>query len=151
MKICGRCWLVCAFLLFSSFCAFAALGGNEASVEDDVARMQATVKTSQAAAYTLHEIKMPTGTAVREYVSAGKVFAVAWSGPYPPDIKQLLGSYDQQYEQAIQNSPRRVGHGPMTLSQGNLVVQFGGHMGAFSGRAYLSDQLPGGVSLESIR
>ncbi len=114
--------------------------------------MQASVKTTKTAAYTLHEMRAATGTAVREYVSpSGTVFAVAWKGAYPPNLKQLLGAQFEPYEQALKIRNGRTGHGPGTVRLPNLVVQLSGHMGDFSGRAYLPDKVPAGTSLESIR
>jgi hypothetical protein len=114
--------------------------------------MQARVQSSQHSGYTLHEMQSATGTTVREYVSpAGMVFAVAWKGPYAPNLQQLLGSQFEQYEQAIRTSSGRASHGPVTIRLANLVVQLSGHMGDYSGRAYIPDKVPTGMSLESIR
>lgn len=114
--------------------------------------MQARVQTTQHAAYTLHEMQSATGTTVREYVSpSGTVFAVAWKGPSPPNLKQLLGAQFEQYQEAMKNSSGRAGHGPVTIELSNLVVQLSGHMGDYSGRAYIPDKVPAGISLESIR
>jgi len=101
-------------------------------------------------AYNLHQIQTPTGTAIREYVSpSGKVFAVAWNGPWQPDLRQLLGSHFAEYQQALQSSNRKS-RGPISIQLPDLVVELSGHMRSFSGRAYLVDQVPAGVSLESI-
>jgi len=114
--------------------------------------MRGSLKITPNAAYALHEIQTPTGTAVREYLSrSGKVFAVAWQGPWLPDLKQLLGPYFAQYRQAVQTPKAHTGHSPISIRQSNLVVQQTGHMRAFAGRAYLTDQLPSGVTAESIR
>ncbi|MGA9447392.1 MAG: DUF2844 domain-containing protein, partial [Candidatus Sulfotelmatobacter sp.] len=88
-----------------------------------------------------------------EYVSsAGKVFAVAWQGPWPPDMRQLLGSYFEQYRQAAKaQSSVRIGRRPLMIQQPGLVVQIGGHPRSFSGRAYIPDQLPSSVSAEAIQ
>jgi hypothetical protein len=143
---------VFATLLLWSAPTYAYLGGDASSVQADVAHMQGSLKSTSTATYTLHEIQTPAGTVVHEYVSStGKVFAVAWKGPWLPDLKQLLGSNFETYQQAAQAPNRRVGHAPVFVHQANLVVQQGGHMRAFAGRAYLVDQLPAGVSAESIR
>jgi Protein of unknown function (DUF2844) len=135
-----------------SLSSFASLGGDISTVQADATRMQARVQTTQHAAYTLHEMQSATGATVREYASPnGTVFAVAWKGPYPPDLKQLLGSQFEQYQEAINNSSGHAGHGPVTIQLSNLVVQLSGHMGNYSGRAYIPDKVPAGISLESIR
>jgi hypothetical protein len=141
--------LAAAALLLPAAC-FAALGGEQATVADDQAHMKATIRTTQTAAYTVHELRAATGTAVREYVSpAGKVFAVAWQGPFLPDMKQVLGAYFEQFARAAR-APRK-GHGPLSIIEPGLVVQSAGHMRAFRGRAYIPEMLPADADVESIR
>jgi len=114
--------------------------------------MQARVQSTPHSAYSLHELQSATGRTVREYVSlAGTVFAVAWKGPYPPNLQQLLGSQFEQYEQAMKTPTGHASHGTATIQLPNLVVQLSGHMGDYSGRAYIPDKVPAGLSLESIR
>jgi hypothetical protein len=133
--------------------ALAALGGDVTSVHDDQAHMKGSLKTTEAMTYTLHEIKGDSGTTVREYVSpAGDVFAVSWQGPFLPDMKQILGSYFQAFSTAAraQRMARR-GRGPLNIQQPGLVVESGGHMRAYSGKAYDPGKLPQGVSANDIR
>ncbi|MGH9529740.1 MAG: DUF2844 domain-containing protein [Terriglobales bacterium] len=132
--------------------AFAALGGDVASVQADQAHMKAALQIQIGQAYTVHELHETHGNVVKEFVSpAGKVFAVSWSGRSIPDMRQLLGTYFDQFSQAAQTRVRRPGRAPLNIHQNGLVVQSGGHMRAFFGRAYLSDKLPEGVSLDAIR
>jgi hypothetical protein len=148
-----KLWLIATatVVLLSPF-AFAGLGEDVSSIQADQAHMQASLRTTQTSAYTLHEIQAPSGVIVREYVSAGKVFAVAWEGPWPPDMRQVLASYFGPYEQAAQaqlNS--RSARRPFMVELPGLVVQSGGHMRSFAGRAYIPETLPQGVSAEAIR
>jgi hypothetical protein len=139
-------------LLLGNPVSFASLGGDTASVQADAVRMQARVQSTQHSSYTLHEMQSATGTTVREYVSsAGTVFAVAWKGAYPPNLKQLLGSQLEQYEQAMKTPSARASHGPVTIRLPNLVVQLSGHMGDYSGHAYIPDKVPSGMRLETIQ
>jgi hypothetical protein len=132
--------------------SFAALGGDTSSVQADAIHLQGALQITTNASYAVHEIQAPTGTRVREYVSpSGKVFAIAWQGPSIPDLKQLLGSYFPQFQQAAQAPETRPSRTRISVRQSNLVVQQAGHMRAFFGRAYLTDQLPSGVTEESIR
>jgi hypothetical protein len=138
--------------LLWSLSAFAALGGDASSVQADAAHLQGSLQITTNAAYDLHEIQAPTGTRIREYVSpSGKVFAITWQGPSIPDLKQLLGSYFPQFQQAVQAPKTRPSRAPISVRQSNLVVEQAGHMRAFFGRAYLTDQLPSGVTEESIQ
>jgi hypothetical protein len=130
--------------------AGAELGGNRATIQADQEHMKGTRRVISNAAYSVHEIQASTGTMVREFVSpAGTVFAVAWQGPWTPDLRQLLGPYFDQYTQAVQN--KRVRRGPVSIQQDGLVVEAGGHMRSFSGRAYLPQMMPQGVTAQAIK
>lgn len=133
--------------------ASAELGGYADSVQVDQAKMKASLKVTQAKAYAVHEITTPTKIVVREYVGPdGRVFGVAWRGPFLPDLSQLLGSFYGQYSDAIKTEKRTyAGHRPVDIQQPRLVVQGGGHMLGHFGRAYVPDMLPEGVSTDAIR
>src|SRR5579871_2202081 len=102
-----RCLALGVALLVPSS-ASASLGGTVSSVEVDRVQMKsALVRISRSDSYTVHEIQSPTGTAIREYYGAnGTVFAVAWNGEFPPDLRQLFGDYFDRYQTAIQQARR---------------------------------------------
>lgn len=158
--------------------AFAALGGNpmttpqgattqvvqpssvnsSASSADQsqaVMRSATSAASSSAAAasYTVRETTLASGTVVREYLSqAGTVFGIAWTGPQMPDLGSLLGSYFPQYVAGLDTlRATRGGHGPAAVESSTLIVRSGGHMGAFSGQAWLPQALPAGVSGSNIQ
>jgi hypothetical protein len=134
--------------------AFAALGGRVASVDADRIRVQgALMRIVRNDAYALHEIRSASGTMIREYVNpSGVVFAVAWDGPWLPDLRQVLGDQFDRYQAVMQSRQRgRTGRGAVVIDEPGLVVQMSGHPRAFTGRAYLPAQLPAGLPLESIR
>jgi Protein of unknown function (DUF2844) len=147
----SRLLVVCILLGPSSL--FAELGGNLDSIQADRAQMKANVTISNASAYNVHEIKSSIGTVVREYAAPdGTVFAVAWQGPFIPDMRQLLGSYFEQYSRAAKTQREtHVSRSPLNIHEDGLVVQTAGHMRAFSGRAYDPRLLPAGVSENDIR
>jgi uncharacterized protein DUF2844 len=144
-------------MFLPAFPAWAALGGSAATVQADQIHMQGTLRQTAAATYTVHEIQSGSGILVREYVasvgeSAGKVFAVAWQGPWPPDMHQLLGNYFDQYVQAAKaQSAARFGRRPLAIDQPGFVMEMGGHPRSFMGRAYVPGMLPVGVRAEDIR
>ena len=143
-----------AIMIFvTAFPAWASLGGDTASIQADQLYMQGTRRTLAAESYTVHEIQAATGAVVREYVSReGKVFGLAWHGPWPPDMRQLLGSYFEQYVQAAKaQSGSRMGRRPLMIEQPGLVVEMGGHPRAFAGVAYVPEMLPPGVRAEEIQ
>lgn len=145
--------LLGAAMVWNALPAFAGLGEDVSSVQADRAHVQGSLRTTQTAAYSLHEIQAPTGTLVREYVSsAGKVFAVSWRGPWPPDLRQVLGGYFAQYQQAAQaQATAHNGRKPLVIQQSGLVLHAGGHLRSFSGRAYVPEMLPAGISAEAIQ
>jgi hypothetical protein len=144
--------LVFVFVFATGLPAWASLGGDAASIQADQVHLQGARTTKPAESYTVHEIQSATGTVVREYVSPeGKVFAIAWHGPWLPDLRQLLGGYFEQYRTAVQSrSGTRMVRKPIVIDQPGLVVQIGGHIRAFAGRAYVPEMLPAGVRAEDI-
>lgn len=147
-----RIWGASAALLIFALpvAAYAELGGNAATVQADQRHMKGTLRVTTTANYSVHEIQAESGTTVREFVSAsGTVFGVAWQGPWAPDMRQLLGSYFDQYVQAVQSKrPRR---GAVSVQEPGLVVESGGHMRSFSGRAYLPQMMPPSVEPATIK
>ena len=130
--------------------AFAALGGDATSVQADLARMKGALRITSTAGVTVHEITTSYGTVVREYLTpADKVFAISWRGPVIPDLRQMLGSYYGQYEQAA-SAPHLGGHRHLAIERPGLVVQSGGRMRAFYGRAWAPDLLPQNFSVSAI-
>jgi hypothetical protein len=144
-------WMGMLLILTLPTFAFAALGGDESSIQADQAHMRAAVRIARTASYAVHELQAPTGHVIREYVSpSGTVFGVAWQGPSKPDMRQFLGTYFDQYMQAADQIERH-GHGPLVIQLPNLVVVSAGHMRAFSGKAYLPQMLPEGMRAEAIQ
>jgi Protein of unknown function (DUF2844) len=144
--------LIAAGIMILPRPALAALGGDVSSVQADQAHMKAALRIQPGQTYTVHELHQTSGTVVKEFISpSGKVFAISWSGPFIPDLRQLMGTYFDQYSQAARTIVRRPGRAPLNIQQNGLVVQSGGHMRAFFGKAYLSDQLPQTVGPEMIR
>ena len=141
-------FLVIVAILTSVSC-FAALGGDVTTVEADQAHLRAQRRVTQTNAYSVHEMQAETGTMVREFVSQdGKVFGVSWQGPSRPDLQQLLGPYYDEYRRS---APTRRSFHPVTIQTPNVVVQFGGHPRALTGRAYVPVMVPEGVRVEEIR
>lgn len=140
-------------VMASALPAFASLGGDVTSVETDRAHMAASVRVTQPTSdYSIHEIQSPEGTVVSEYVSpAGKVFAVTWRGQFMPQMQQILGNYFQEYSAALQAQPHRYGRRPLDIQRPDLVVQTGGQMRNYFGRAYVPGMMPQGVSADRIR
>lgn len=137
-------------LLVLSGPAVATLGGDETSIAADQAQMKATRRSVSSQKYTTHEMQLASGTLVREYLSAqGQIFAVTWKGPLKPDLQQILGDHFADYVTAGSRSHTR--RGPVLVQQPGLVIQSEGHMRAFSGRAYIPQMFPSGVTVDEIQ
>ena len=130
--------------------ASATLGQPETTVQNDIAQAHASLKSSQdRTAYRVHEIQLPSGTVMREFVAPnGNVFAVTWQGPTRPDLRQALGQYFDAFAAAPRTKFSDRRH--VQIQQGDLVVQSGGHMRALSGRAYLLSAIPSGVNIGDL-
>jgi hypothetical protein len=137
-------------LMGSTVPASAALGGDVASVQDDMLHMKASLRLSHPDGYTVHELQMQHGS-VREFVNpSGKVFGVAWEGFFMPDMKQLLGTYFDKYVEAARRGQGK-GRAPLVIHDSELVMRSTGHMRAWKGVAYVPDMVPQGVNVDDIR
>ena len=130
--------------------AHATLGADVTSVESDRQQMKGQLRVTSAVGYAVHEIQTPTGTVVREYITAaGRVFAVSWRGPMMPDLRQTLGDSFQQYEDAAR-APHALRR-QLNIDHADLVVRSGGRMRAYSGYAYLPALMPQGFTADDIK
>jgi Protein of unknown function (DUF2844) len=131
--------------------ASATLGQPETTVQSDVAQAHAALKFSEdRTGYRVHQIQMPSGTVMREFVAPnGNVFAVAWQGPTRPDLRQALGPYFDAYASAPPRS-KFSDRRHVQIRQGDLVLESSGHMRALSGRAYLQSAIPSGVNIGDL-
>jgi hypothetical protein len=153
--------LVAAFLtaaIFGPAGAHAELGGTVSGVQADGARMARRVASVTLGGFTRHDLTRANGGMVREFTNAkGQVFAITWSGPGKPDLRTLLGRYFSTFQAGsgftafraggrTMHSPRR----PPQVSQPDLQVQTGGHMGWFNGVALVPSLAPAGFAPASL-
>ena len=141
------CSLVLAASPFAS--ALAGLGGDASSVKADRASLNGTLRVTSAPTFAVHEITTPSGLHVHEYLSSGgKVFAVSWRGPGIPDLRQMLGSYYEEFAQAA-NAPH-YNHHHLSVETPNVIVQSDGHTRSFFGCAWVPSLLPENFSVDQI-
>ena len=127
--------------------AWAKLGGDLASVQSDQQAWSAAATQTSLAGATLVTQTLPNGLTVRQFLDpAGLVFAVAWEGPVLPDFARLLGPHFTAYTNALPKQRRGV-----NLHDGTIVIESGGMMRSYAGRAYLPVRLPLGWSVNDIR
>jgi hypothetical protein len=134
--------------------AWADLGGGVADIQGEQLRMHAT----RSVATTLqpgsvHELRLADGSSVRQFVNAqGVVYAITWSTRAKPNFAQWLGRHATDFDAAAAAAPRTPGiKRSAFVDQGDLVVQSGGRLGAFVGKAWLKSQMPAGSDANAIR
>lgn len=134
--------------------ALAALGGHVEPIANTQGQavVRAQVRVTPSNGYTVHESTTEAGITLREYVSPqGIVFAVTWNGPSLPDLNALLGDYFPQFKEAMAQRRSHGIRGSVALKQDDLVVESGGHLRDFRGRAYAPNLLPPQVSIDEIQ
>jgi hypothetical protein len=127
--------------------ASATLGGDVASIASNEQRLAGARRVEKLASGERHDLQLRSGIVVHEYVSAaGAVYAISWSGPTMPDLRELLGPYFGQLERREGGG----GHNRMTIVGSDLVVRSGGRRGSFAGRAWVPSLVPSGVNVEGL-
>jgi hypothetical protein len=131
--------------------AHGELGGRAESTDVDQKMLHARKSVHPALTYTVHELQLPSGTLVREYVNSdNRVFAVAWRGSTLPDLKQIFGEANLQAFVAAppqQHTPRKS----RTVREPGLVARSSGSGRFFTGFAFVPSLMPHGVREEDIR
>lgn len=145
------------FLVFGAIAlpadsAYAALGGDAASVVADTAEMHGVAHATLLQQYDIQEITTDSGVRVREFLNRnGVVFAVTWNGPVVPNLRALLGASFDSYVKQLSALTHPGTHRSLRLASSTLVVESGGHMRAYSGRAYLPLLMPAAASPADLR
>jgi hypothetical protein len=150
----SRLILLAAAALCAAPC-FASLGRAPSAFAGTNAIHQARVLaagggTSSGATYSVSTTTLAGGTTVREYVGAnGVVFAVAWNGPFLPDLRELLGQHFATFTSEGARQPK-AGHGRVRVAQPDVTIESTGHMRAYAGRAWVNSLLPAGFDKDTI-
>lgn len=131
--------------------AFAVLGGAPSLPAPRVLSSNpVATMPAPATRFTESQQTLASGTELREWVNTdGIVFALSWSGPFLPDLREQLGMHFQVLTDA---QKRRTGlRVPVRVQQADLVIVSGGRMGAFEGRAWIPSLLPAGFDTATIQ
>lgn len=95
------------------------------------------------------------GTTISEYVAAanGKIFAYTWQGPTMPNLQTLLGPYAAAYRSGVaaEVAAQRGDLHAARVDRPDVVVETGGQMRSYLGRAWLPAALPAGMSEGDLR
>jgi hypothetical protein len=125
--------------------ARATLGGDVATIAANERELAAVRHVQKLASGERHDLTLPSGIVVHEYVSAGGVvYAMTWRGPRMPDLRELLGPYFAE----LGGHPWG-GHHRMTMVGSDLVIRSSGHRGSFAGRAWVPSLVPSGIHVET--
>ncbi len=134
--------------------ATAALGGSDQNLAGEGALQppgSAHILASQMPSGVREQTLItPQGVTVTEWSARGQVFALRWQGGTIPDLSILLGTQFEGYRAALRARPRQGLNAPLKVQSGALVAHTVGHMGAFSGSAYLSPLVPQGLNLNQL-
>jgi hypothetical protein len=99
--------------------------------------------------YAVLRQALPSGTQVTQYVDRQRtVFAVAWSGPYLPELRELLGAY---HRELVEAQARSTLHAPVVVRSSRIAIESATGVGSFQGRAWLPDHLPAGFDVKELR
>ncbi len=132
--------------------AHAELGGGLSRVLADQTIFRAQRTSLGHGNHMHHELTLPNSGTVKEFTnSSGQIFAVTWSGPGKPDLRQLLGGYFPALQAA---NAEAFGHNlrrPAHVNRSDLMIQTGGHMGYFWGVAYVPSLAPAGFSTTDLQ
>ena len=144
--------LVGACILARAAPAHAGLGRAYSSLEADRQALGATLSVAGAGAYTVNTLALANGGVVKEFTRPdGVVFAVVWRAPGRPDLHQLLGdNFDTMQADNAARVGRRVRR-PITVKRSDLLIQSGGHPGAFWGVALTPQLQPAGFSASDLK
>jgi hypothetical protein len=148
-RICVRWWPIAA-VAFAAATVFgpsarAALGDDAAAVTVDQTRLQAHLRIVRHDGYTIHELAAPSGVTIRNFVGdTGKIFAVAWSGGWRPNLRDIMGSHYDRFIAAKRG--QRVARGVARIELPGMLVLMGGPQRASFGHAILTDLAPAGFA-----
>jgi hypothetical protein len=140
---------VMATLLVASTGAHAELGGTMPSQADSTG---AAPQVLLNGALRLRTLTDAGHTTISEYAtSSGQIIAYTWQGPTMPDLRALLGPYAGSYRSgAAALAPDGNLHASRIVRP-DVIVESGGPMRGYAGRAWLPAALPPGVTASDFR
>lgn len=92
------------------------------------------------------------GTTLNEYAtSTGRIVAYTWEGPTMPDLRALLGGYNASYLAGAAAAPADSNLHSSRVVRPDVIVESGGPMRGYVGRAWLPTALPPGVAIDDLQ
>jgi hypothetical protein len=137
--------LIAVTIMFLPHISHASLGDIVTPGE-----AKASTATGQAGVGVLRQVDSVSGVTLAEYVNANnQVFAVAWSGNQIPDLKNVFGSYFDEYSNAW-NHRHSLGLHTVHLETPDLKVDISGVNGTSHGLVWLPALVPQGVVIHEL-
>ncbi|WGS51832.1 DUF2844 domain-containing protein [Paraburkholderia sp. D15] len=94
-------------------------------------------------------------TTINEYAtSTGLIVAYTWQGPTMPDLRALLGLHVESYRVGAAAALASASGGNLHASRierPDVIVESGGPMRSYAGRAWLPAALPSGVTADDFQ
>ena len=91
-------------------------------------------------------------TTLNEYATnTGQIIAYAWQGPTMPDLRSLLGPYADSYRAGAQAATADGNLHVSRVARPDVIVESGGPMRGYVGRAWLPAALPPGVTADAFQ
>lgn len=91
-------------------------------------------------------------TTINEYATnAGQIIAYTWQGPTMPDLRALLGTYAGSYRAGAEAATADGNLHVSRVARPDVVVESGGPMRGYVGRAWLPAALPAGVTADDFQ
>ena len=91
-------------------------------------------------------------TTINEYAtSTGLIVAYSWQGPTMPDLHALLGKHGDSYRTGAAAAAGSGNLHASRITRSDVVVESGGPMRGYVGRAWLPAALPAGVTSDDIQ
>lgn len=131
--------------------AHAELGGVMPAQPDPVAAAAAP-RTLLNGALRVRTLTDAGHTTINEYAtSTGQIIAYAWEGPTMPDLRALLGKYADSYRTGAVTTATDRGLHASRIARPDVIVESGGPMRGYVGRAWLPAALPPGVTADDLQ
>jgi hypothetical protein len=109
-------------------------------------------QTLMNGAVRLRTLTDPGGTTINEYAtSTGRIVAYTWEGPTMPDLRALLGGYNASYHAGAAAVSADGNLHASRIVRPDVIVESGGPMRGYVGRAWLPAALPPGVAIDDLQ
>jgi hypothetical protein len=147
-------WALALAALCASAAAQAQLGGAMPSqpTSPGIGTGAAASRSMMNGALRMRRLTDAGNTTINEYAtSAGRIVGYAWEGPTMPDLHALLGQYADSYRAGAAASAADGNLHGSRVMRPDVIVESGGPMRGYVGRAWLPSALPPGVTADDLQ